>query len=368
MIQSVCWRLVSIPLREAATTLHWSIDSADAVLVCVTDSDGVQGSGYLHCVGRDSARLLAAAVEYGVPAIIGQEPADLARVRDRLNKAFNFFGPSGVVAFAISVFDLALHDTVLKRERRTLAAHVGQRRDRVPAYWSGFFRGQSAKDLGRELDGAARRGFRAFKVRVGDPEVRRDVERVRAIVEGAPESSRLLLEASQSWPSPRTALEAIEKLAVFDPVWIEDPLEHADLEGLAEVCRHSAVPVAAGEYAYHVDGARRVLDAGVGQLLIDLGRIGGVTGWHAASGLAKAAAVPVAPHVCTNISLHLSSGLEQPDAWVECLPWWDALFSTTLDLRDGAIDVPAEPGIGISWDDAAVERYAVTPWLECSST
>jgi mandelate racemase len=44
--------------------------------------------------------------------------------------------------------------------------------------------------------------------------------------------------------------------------------------------------------------------------------------------------------------------------WIECLDLAAPILAEPLRAVDGAITAPSRPGLGISWDEVAVRRYA----------
>jgi mandelate racemase len=91
----------------------------------------------------------------------------------------------------------------------------------------------------------------------------------------------------------------------------------------------------------------------------DLDRIGGVSGWMAAAALADAHRIELSSHLFPEVSAHLLAA--SPTAhWLEYVDWADAILEEPLKLRDGALTASTTPGSGISWNDEAVRRYAVS--------
>jgi len=91
----------------------------------------------------------------------------------------------------------------------------------------------------------------------------------------------------------------------------------------------------------------------------DAMKIGGVSGWLRAAALAERHAVPMSSHLYPEISAHLLA--VTPTAhWLEYMNWAEAILAEPFDIQDGFAVIPDRPGIGISWNEEAVQRYAVT--------
>jgi len=106
-----------------------------------------------------------------------------------------------------------------------------------------------------------RRGFRIFKLKVGDPDVDKDLARVASMARRYPAVS-FLLDANQGYA--RAQADAL--VARLDG-WrerirlIEQPLSRDDLDGMAALCTRTSIAIAADESVFTLADARRVIDA-----------------------------------------------------------------------------------------------------------
>ena len=141
--------------------------------------------------------------------------------------------------------------------------------------------------------------------------------------------------------------------------WIEEPVRHDDYTGCAEVKRAITTPVQIGEN-FSIDyDMRRALDADAcSYVMPDLERIGGVTGWQRASGLAHAAGLPMSSHLYPEVSAHLLAAT--PTAhWLEYVDWLNPLLQEPLRIVNGMAHAGARPGNGLDWNEEAVRKLAV---------
>jgi mandelate racemase len=90
----------------------------------------------------------------------------------------------------------------------------------------------------------------------------------------------------------------------------------------------------------------------------DAERIGGVTGWMRAAALAQAAGVEMSSHLFPEVSCHLLAATPTCH-WLEYVDWADAVLEQPAELKDGHIVVPSAAGIGLKWNEKAVQRYLV---------
>ena len=89
--------------------------------------------------------------------------------------------------------------------------------------------------------------------------------------------------------------------------------------------------------------------------MADVARIGGVTGWLQAAGIAAAHGIEMSSHLMPEISAHLLCAT--PTAhWLEYVDWADAIVQEPLKIRDGMVLTSERAGSGIAWDEAKLKR------------
>jgi mandelate racemase len=89
----------------------------------------------------------------------------------------------------------------------------------------------------------------------------------------------------------------------------------------------------------------------------DLMKVGGITGWLRVAGQAEAASIPVSSHLFAEASSHVLA--VTPTAhWLEYLDLAAAVLAEPVQIVDGAVTARG-PGLGISWNEAAIARYLV---------
>jgi mandelate racemase len=88
----------------------------------------------------------------------------------------------------------------------------------------------------------------------------------------------------------------------------------------------------------------------------DVARIGGVTGWMQAAGVAEAHGIPMSSHLMPEVSAHLLAATPTCH-WLEYVDWTDAIAAEPVKIVDGCWPASEKPGTGLAWDPAAVARY-----------
>lgn len=351
-------RIASLPLPQPVVTPIHHITTIDCVLTTVHTDEGHAGIAYNWVFGVPRARAVRALVDDLGAFVRGCDPIATADVWQRLWREANFLGRSGAVMLALSAIDVACWDIKGKALGLPLYRLLGGARRPVPAYAGGLFLSDPLDAIVAEAKGYCAVGFRAMKMRAGAKRDADDIERVAAVREAIGPDVALMIDVVQGW-TPEQAIRIGRELERFDLTWIEDPVQFDDLPGLAKVAAALDVPIAAGENDYSKLGFRRLIDARAADLpMPDLQRVGGVTEWMKVAALAEAEGLAVLPHVFHEVSVHLVAAA--PNAlYIEWVPWWDVLFAERLDLRDGCALPSDRPGLGVSFDEDAIDRFRV---------
>jgi mandelate racemase len=90
----------------------------------------------------------------------------------------------------------------------------------------------------------------------------------------------------------------------------------------------------------------------------DLMRIGGVSGWLRSAPIAAAAGVQVSTHLYPEVAAHLMRVTETAH-WLEWQDWANPILKDPFPVHDGRIEIPNRPGVGIEWDERAIDRYRI---------
>lgn len=346
---------VQVPMRLPLGTSAAAVTQAPLVLLDVRTSDGVVGRAYCFAYKPSGARAIVHVLDDALELVRGG-PAAPAEVAALLERRLALLGVSGIVRMALSLLDMALWDALAVGLGQPLARVLGATPKAVPAYNScglGLIGPDAAaREALRLLD----RGFKAVKLRLGYPTLAADLAAVRSVRGALPADVALMVDYNQ-------ALGTVEALARGRALqdegiaWLEEPIRHDDLAGNAQLARELTVPLQLGENFNGPAAMAAALAAGACDLVMpDVARIGGVTGWMQAAGLAAAHGTPMSSHLMPEASSHLLAATRTAHC-VEYVDWADVLLQEPLAIVDGSAVVADRPGTGIVWDEAAVAKY-----------
>ena len=334
-------------------------DTREFVTLELGTDQGFTGVG-LTFFGGALTPALKAAVDALAGFVIGDDPSETEAIAAKARRAAGSSGPGGIFTLALSAIDIACWDLKGKAVGRSVAALLGGLRDRVPTYASGaLMRAHPIDYLAKAGTRLCDMGFRQMKMQCGsEPTVAASVERVRVMRGSIGPDVDLMCDINQLW-SVNHAIEVGHRIEPYHLFWLEDPTAHDDYAGLARIADNLTTPIAAGEYHYGIVPFRHMLEArSIDIVMIDLLRAGGITQWMKIAGMAEAFNLPVVSHLVPELHVHLIAAIPN-GLTVEYMPWTLRLWEEPPKLDRGQLVVPAKPGLGLAFDQAALKRYQV---------
>lgn len=353
-IRAVSIRAVNAPLKRPVRTAMGSVASAPLVLIDVDAGDGIVGRAYIFGYTPDALGGLARLLQDIRAGLVGKPLAPLDRQRD-LDRRFRLLGWQGLVGMAVAGIDMALWDALARAAGLPLARLLGGAPRPLMAYDS-YGTVDPAADAAA-LEASVARGFRGIKIKLGDGDLARDAAAVAGVRKIIGAEVRLMVDYNQSLDPPE-ALRRLARLAEFDIEWAEEPVPAEDLAGHAQVRARSPIRVQTGENWWFPRGMAEAIAARASDFaMVDVMKIGGVTGWLRAAALAEAASLPLSSHLFVEASAHLLT--VTPTAhWLEYLDVGGAILAEPFAAVGGKVTARG-PGLGLEWDEGAVKRYAV---------
>jgi L-alanine-DL-glutamate epimerase-like enolase superfamily enzyme len=301
-IESVETLLASLPLLggDWGDSIH-HVTHIEILIADVRTDTGLVGTGLSYTGNVGGTSLKALLDKDLVPLVIGEEVSP----RGLWHKCWHHvhdMGGGGVSTTALAALDIALWDLVAKEVRKPLVSVLGGPcRERILAYASGINLNKSEDELVDQVRGWKAQGFKAFKIKVGKPEIGEDVERLTRVREVAGRLP-LMVDANQGWDIGH-ATRAINAFAPADPHWVEEPLLCDDVEGHARLRGLVGAPIAIGENVYTIQQFNHFLTRRACDFLqADVVRVGGITPYLDIAALARAWNVPLAPHFMMELS------------------------------------------------------------------
>ncbi len=353
-IRGVKARAVIAPISRPVKNAFGVIEAAPLVLIDVETDQGITGRSYIFAYAKLTLAPLVHLIEQIGRDLTGRPiaPFDLMVLMDA---KFRLLGWQGLVGMAVSGLDMAFHDALGQAADRPLAELLGGSPRPIRAYDSYGVVDPVAdeKDLKRSLG----QGFRGIKIKGGDGDAANDERMVKGVRKLIGPDVALMIDFNQSL-DPADAISRIARLAPYDLHWVEEPVAQENLQGLAAVRRESSISIQAGENWWFPRGFAEAIAVGASDFIMpDLMKVGGVTGWMRVAAQAEAASIPMSSHLFAEASAHMLA--VTPTAhWLEVLDLGRAILAEPLQIVDGAVTARG-PGLGLSWNEAAVAKYSV---------
>ena len=356
-LRSVSCTPVEVPLRYVLGTSAATVRAAPLLLVEALTEEGVAGRSYVFCYRRSGARAIALVLQEAAELVRGEDVAPLA-IAASLERRFALLGVTGVVRMALAALDMALWDALAVAAGTPLTRLLGGTPRPLRAYNSCGLGLMSPAAAADEAEALLEGGMRAVKLRLGHATLAEDLAVTRAVRARVPDAVELLVDYNQAL-SRIEALARGRALQSEGVAWLEEPIRHDDLAGNAQIAQSLDLPLQLGE---NFDGPKdllRALQAGACDLVMpDAARIGGVSGWMQAAGVAQAHGVPMSSHLMPEVSAQLLAATATCH-WLEYVDWTDAIAREPVRIENGCWPMSERPGCGLDWDPQAVERFRI---------
>jgi mandelate racemase len=348
-VEKIDVRVVTLPLKRVLLTSIHKFERLYNVLVEVR-AEGLTGSGYSFVFSENQAKCIEAMVWDLAEVIQNRQVEDINRHWADMWMRINFIGQSGPPIMAMAALDTALWDLLAQKSQLPLYKLLGAVRDEVPLYATGGWMSYSNEELAEEGLKFKEEGFARYKIKIGFPDWRIDVERVRYLREAVGIDMDIMVDANQGL-TVKNAINAGRAFEELGVTWFEEPVSVQDVVGSAQIATALNIPVATGETVFTRYGFLPIINSRAADVLMpDLMRCGGPTEFMKVASLAQTFNLPVSSHLFTEVSAHLIAACPN-GTLVEYIPgWWDDLFEEAPRPSGGSIKLPDGPGIGIKFN------------------
>ena len=321
------------------------------------EAAGVVGIGEapteIWWTGEDAPSVRGAIERHLAPALLGG-PASVRDAAATMDRAL-FGNPYAKAAVQMALWDLAGRRAGLPLHELLGASRPAPTPIKYDIGWGTVEHAREEVARGRERD------LHYFKLKVGR-DLRSDLERTAAAVGALEAGESLGVDANGGW-SLAVAIRAVPELERLGIAFLEQPVDRSQLDALAEVAGRTSIPVVAHESLVTPQDALRIAALRAAALWAVTPSIhGGILQTLDMLALARAHAIPCLLGstfelgIASAHMLHLGAAFPEirncpvPSDIVGPLYVDRDIVTEPLVLRDGCIEVPSGPGLGVEPD------------------
>lgn len=319
---------------------------------------GIVGLGEPYLEGR--AKTCAVGIEEAAPYLIGRDPRHVVHHWQNLFRN-TCYHDDLILTSVVSGIDQALWDIKGKALGVPIYEMLGgPTRSRIRIY-----------NVAMTIEEAKRQvaaGFTAVKTNPLFPRLGKYLEtpaNIQMVAEQMAEFRRELgnnIDIAMDFHgaiSPAKAKVLIKALEPYQPAWIEDPVQCQNIDALAEVARSTYLPICVGERLTTKWNVREILEKRAASLLNpDMSHAGGISELFVYAGVAATYYVDIAPHVPLG-PIALAAAIQLGGAipnflMTEHRTLGEGYFNKPFVVKDGYVDLPTAPGLGVELDEEAL--------------
>ncbi|ADD43158.1 mandelate racemase/muconate lactonizing enzyme family protein [Stackebrandtia nassauensis] len=357
---------VAVPYRTDETWAFGSRSGMVSVLVELDTDEGIVGLG--EAAAYPSAEIVLSVLKSVERLVVGADPFRIEQLIQRIDVVGTWHHVKATSP-AIAAVEAACWDIVGKACGQPLVNLFGGRfRDSVEFFY--YVAAPDPDTVKAEGTRATAAGFTTCYLKVGSDSLDIDIERVAALRDGIGPHMNIRIDANEAWTAG-TALRAVRAMLPYGLELVEQPVSGRNLQQLAYVRGRMDVPMLANEACWTRYDQLSVIHNGAADVLsVDNQMDGGLLNLKRSAGLCAAAGMTVLKHSLGELGVALAAATHVIAAtpnFRHANQAYGALLSDDIvdgfgggvdNYRDGCLDVPTGPGIGVALDPDRVARYA----------
>lgn len=345
--------------------------------VRIHTDEGLAGLGETYPAAEAAEAVVAHSLS---KVLLGRDPRQIDRLWADMLLTVGYHGWAGAEIRAISAIDIALWDLLGKITGQPVYQLLGGKsRDRIRIYNTCY---DHVYDFNQDADKLAKdllaMGIRAMKIWPFDAtalrnqgqyltnaELQECLRPVQKIREAVGDSMEIAMEFHGYWNLP-SAIKIARALEPYGILWLEEMLPQDNLQAYANLAQETSIPLCLSERLMTRYQFREVVEQGIAQFVMpDICWCGGISEAKNIASMAETYYLPIALHNCGGPVLHFASmhlAMNVTNLFIlesvrrHYLKEYQGIVSNTGPSKDGWLEAPASPGLGVELDSAVFSR------------
>ena len=257
----------------------------------------------------------------------------------------------------------------------------GAVREKIRVYANGWGGGEwDSEDLANRAKKVVESGFTALKF---DPVpgpwrtyISKDVEKqtiknVRAVRDAVGQEIDILIEMHRRL-APMHAIKIAKEIEQYNPFWYEEPVLAENVNALTETKLRVNLPVVTGEELYTKFEFREIFEKRAADIINpDVCNVGGILELKEIAAMAEPYFIAVSPHNYNSTSIGLAATIQVyatipnfliTEYFINFEEFSHKATYGQLSLKEGYIEIPKSPGLGIDLNEKVLNDYPYRPF------
>ena len=346
----------------------------DDLIIIVETDEGICGYGEVDTAPYVGKAVVDAYMSHGTcyglrEIVVGADPFDYEQIWNDMWSKTYYYGRSGPVMHVMSGIDMAIWDIMGKAVGKPVHKLLGgSYTEKVRPYASALMPDKQ-DEVKRMTEKYSSMGYPAIKFGWGPLgyDVKSDLKLIETARKAGGDKMEIMIDIGKRYRLKQAmyVAKALEQLNIY---WLEEPLPAEDLEGYKRLTESTTMKIATGEEESGRLAFNRLMnETHIDIIQPDISRCGGLTEAKKIASTASDNNIMLVPHAFKT-GILVAATIQ----FIAALPHTPFLeFSVTESAirkellenpfvqKDGFIDVPSAPGLGIGLNPEVIRKYAV---------
>jgi galactonate dehydratase len=351
------------------------------IFVKVETDEGIHGWGEAYSQYDRDPAVMAQLSTLG-PYMVGRSPFDIKHFTQFAFDDYAARRGSVELFCAISGIEQAMWDIVGKVCKQPVYNLLGGKvREKIRVYANGWSYGmKEPSDYAKAAEKVVKQGWTALKL---DPLLapwrtwipreheERAVRVIKAVRDAVGPDVDILIDQHRRL-APMHAIRLNKRLAEHGLYWMEEPCQAEFAEEMALIRSQIGVPVVIGEATYTKTGFRPLLEKRSADILNpDVACVGGILELKEIAAMAESFLVAMSPHNYNSTTVALASTVHASatmpnfiitEYFLPFVEFGDTICTNQLKPKNGYIELPTAPGLGVDMNEEALKNVAAKPY------